>query len=144
MLTRCLTPGGEVDLNRFDEFRHGLAWLIAVEQRILLPTLIGRLGPLVFQKGMQRDHRDLITLCVASPDSEWVENLAGLLGNHLKLEEGREGLLELVERHLADEPGVLEAIDQLPFPRLPPLKTQVTGREQLRAVLVETGLADPG
>ncbi len=142
VLHRCVTAAGEVDLIAFDEFRHRLVWLIAVEQRILVPALVARLGPLKFQKGMQRDHADLIALCVATPNVEWVGNLAELLGNHLELEECGGGLLELVARHLEDQPGVVEAVDRLAGPKLPRFEGGAAVRGQLRAVLEEVGLGE--
>ncbi len=142
-LDRCVTAAGEVDLIAFDEFRHRLVWLIAVEQRILLPGLVAQLGALKFQHGMQRDHADLITLCVASPNPEWVGNLAELLVNHFELEECPDGLLDLVTLHLANQPAIAEAIERLQPPKLPRFEAGAGVREQLRAVLSEAGLSAP-
>ncbi len=139
----CLASGEAVALEAFEVFRRRLVWLVGVEQRLLLPALVARVGTPPFLKGMRRDHTDLVSLCAAHPRGPWMQNLAQLLEHHLALEERPGGLMPLVEEHLGDSAQLLADLARYPAPQLPKVATGAAVREALRLLLLEAGLGSP-
>jgi hypothetical protein len=68
-LDACLLPGGGVDLERFDRYRHTLLRHISLEEQVLMPALIAARGrPPDFRNGLRKDHAGIAALCVPAPE----------------------------------------------------------------------------
>jgi hypothetical protein len=139
LLEGCLSAPGHVDEPRFEVFRRRLLRLIAIEQRIVLPELVRAGAKLVFQKGMERDHVDLVTLCVVGPTPEWLANLHELLTDHFSVEERAGHLMEQISAHSAAWPDFDRAVEQLPE-FVVPFEAGPAVRAQLQLVLRDVGL----
>lgn len=142
LLDACITPSGEVDLQKFDDFRHRLLRHIAIEEKVLRRALVKKLGvePL-FQNGLRRDHAGIASLCVPLPNREWLENLKEQLAHHNRVEEAPGGFYELVEK-VCDPDELLKQIAAMPEVKLPPFQTGHGVREQFKRVLIDTGIKD--
>lgn len=141
-LRACLRQPGEVDVARFDVFRHLLLRHIAQEERVLFPALIRKLGhPPLFRNALRKDHAGLASLCVPLPDREWVDNLGELFEHHSAIEEAPGGFYALCDEVLAEEAGALLALaDALPPLKLAPFNAGPWVRSLLVDVLQVTGI----
>jgi hypothetical protein len=142
-LDACLLSGGGVDLERFDRYRHQLLRHISLEEQVLMPALIAALGrPPDFRNGLRKDHAGIAALCVPAPEREWLENLRDLLDEHYRIEEEPGGFLDLCDQVLEPRTeAVLAAVERHPTPKLAPFKRGRPVRDQLRSVLLATGIS---
>lgn len=145
LLDRCLVGEASVDAVRFDEFRHRLLKLISVEERVLFPALVRRLGhPPVFRNALRKDHAGIAALCVPVPEREWVENLRDLLDHHARVEAAPGGFYEACDQALTDEmESLLAAMEALPPLTLAPFNAGPRVRELIARVLSATGITEP-
>lgn len=139
-LNGCLVDG-QVDLKRFDEFRHLLLRHIAIEETVLMPALARALGAApLFQNGLRKDHADIAALCVPSPTREWVEDLRELLAHHHRVEEAPGGFYASMDVHLGGDPHLREQVASYPRLTLPDFVRGPKVRELLAGVLSLTGI----
>lgn len=94
-LLRLAEPvDGEIDVDRYEEFRRDLLRHIAMEEKVLLPfARAKRKGePLPLAKALRADHGQIARLLVPTPSRPLIGALCALLGRHNVLEEGPGGL----------------------------------------------------
>ncbi|MCU0701650.1 MAG: hemerythrin domain-containing protein [Myxococcaceae bacterium] len=141
-LDACLLAEGGVDVERFDTYRHALLRHISLEEQVLMPALIAARGrPPDFRNGLRKDHAGIAALCVPMPEREWLENLKDLLDEHYRIEEEPGGFLDQCDEALAARAEtVLAAIARHPTPALAPFKRGRPVRDQLRSVMLATGI----
>lgn len=142
-LVGCFVGPAGLDVERFDVFRHSLLRHISIEEQVVMPALLAVLGaPPGFRNGLRKDHAGIAALCVPLPEREWLENLRDLLDEHYRAEEEPGGLFDLCDRHLgARRDDVLAAIERHPAVTLAPFRRGRPVRDQLRTVLLATGIA---
>ena len=105
LLTRATARTGVIDMGPFSEFRKGLLGHIAMEEKVILPTIAR------FQNGKQaevaarlrRDHGAIVALLVPPPTASIVATLVSILDGHNALEEEDGGLYQLLQRLARDE-----------------------------------------
>lgn len=111
LLTRATSQPGVIDMVLFDEFRKGLLGHIAMEEKIILPTIAR------FQNGKQAavaarlrlDHGAIVALLVPPPTPSIVATLLSILRVHNALEEEDGGLYQLLQKLAeAEQDAVLE------------------------------------
>lgn len=139
-LERCVRADGQVDLARFDRFRRALLHHIAVEERVLRPALLAAGCSPVFQNELRQDHAGIAALCIPLPCVDWVRDLRELLEHHHHVEEAADGFYARVDALVTDDRLVLAQIASLPSIHLPMFESGPRVRDQLRAVLIETGI----
>ncbi|MEW5741657.1 MAG: hemerythrin domain-containing protein [Myxococcota bacterium] len=141
-LDACVRSG-EVDLKRFDEFRHNLLRHIAIEERVLMPALTKALGKApLFQNGLRKDHAGIAALCVPTPTREWLEDLKELLAHHQRVEEAPGGFYALLDQHVGGDPHLLEQVARFPRLSLPDFVRGPKVRDLLEEVLSLTGITN--
>ncbi len=137
LLTSALRSDDSIDEVSYQEFRGGLLWHIAVEERVLLPAVRRQRGDSAVEQQLHRDHAALAALLVPSPTAAEIDAIRAILEAHNPLEEGPRGFYEGVEEIAGNElPAMLARIRDYPPVRLAPhADTAVTRRsiEQLRA-----------
>lgn len=143
-LQACVRADGTVDLERFNEFRHGLLRHIAIEETLVMPALARILGAEpVMRKAQRREHAGIAALCVPTPSLEWIEDLRELLAHHQRVEEAPDSLHDLVAQHLADDEALLEAVKSFPRLTLPDFAHGPRVKALLQQVMVLVGLSAP-
>jgi hypothetical protein len=113
LLARATASPSEIDAAAFGEFRRGLLRHVAMEEKVLFPSLRrAASAPLVEQ--LHRDHLALSVLLVPPPSPETLAAIRRLLELHDPLEEDPGGLYERAESAagpaLADLVARLEAV----------------------------------
>jgi hypothetical protein len=140
-LAACHRGNGEVDLKRFDEFRHVLLRHIAIEEKVLMPALAKALGkPPLFQNGLRKDHAGIAALCVPTPTREWLEDLRDLLEHHQRVEEAPGSFYALLDEHVGGDPHLHEAVASFPPLKLPDFERGPRVRALLEEVMSQTGI----
>lgn len=130
LLARCRSTGGELLLERFDEFRRTLLQRIAVEEKVFFPALVERLGHVPrYRRALTRDHADLVALCAPTPQKEWVDGLGEQLEYHHAVELGPEGFCLECDGLLGEQASAvirraaaLEPVDVPPYTDGPALR----------------------
>ena len=100
LLTRATSQPGVIDIAPFAEFRKGLLGHIAMEEKVILPTIAR------FQNGKQAevaarlrlDHGAIVALLVPPPTPSIVATLLSILRVHNALEEEDGGLYQLLQK----------------------------------------------
>lgn len=138
--------GKQVALASFDRFRHHLLWHVSVEERLVMPALIKKLGHAPeYAAGLRKDHAGIAALCVPRPEREWVENLRDLLDEHYRVEESAGGVYELCDRLFSDDEQteLVAAIERHPAVQLGAFTEGPSVRAQLNEVLRVVGISPP-
>ncbi|MFQ5682263.1 MAG: hemerythrin domain-containing protein [Candidatus Binatia bacterium] len=109
LLRRAEAQLPQIDQVAYAEFRAGLLKHIAMEEKVLLPTVQKLNGgkPLPIAAKLRRDHGALAALLVPSPTKLIIAALNGILTAHNAFEEGPGGVYEISERLLGDKAGAL-------------------------------------
>lgn len=142
-LRSCVSPGGAVDLVRFDAFRQRLLQRIAVEEKVLFPALIARLhGVPLYRRAVTKDHGGLVSLCAPHPSREWIEGLWEQLTAHHRVEMTEGGFCAQCDEALGTEaPALFARARALPVVVLPATGPGHTVRQRITELLVATGLS---
>lgn len=111
---------GPLGLAAFGEFREGLLRHIGMEEKILLPALIGRPeAPVKLIEKLRLDHGALTNLLVPEPSREILAAMLAILGPHNRLEEEPGGFYDACDALLAGEADELtrrmKAAPELPL-----------------------------
>ncbi|HBP86156.1 MAG TPA: hemerythrin domain-containing protein [Nitrospirales bacterium] len=94
LLHRAIDQQEKIDHQAYREFRMGLLRHIAMEEKVLFPT-IQRLrsgSPLPLTDKLRLDHGALGTLIMPTPTRAIIESIRMILDSHNGLEEGSEGV----------------------------------------------------
>ena len=97
LLAACVRRDGSVDLQTYTEFRGGLLRHIAIEERILFPTIRSAQRDVALIDQLHRDHAALAALLVPPPRSAEIDQIRRILAEHNPLEERTNGLYEIAE-----------------------------------------------
>ena len=130
LLTASLRSDGTIDEASYVEFRRGLLWHIAVEEKVLFPAIRKRRGDSDLLAQLHRDHAALAALLVPPPSAAEINSIRSILIQHNPLEEEVDGLYEIAEELEVD----LSAVRAVPPVALAPhVDTPITRRsiEQL-------------
>ena len=100
LLSRATPQPGVIDMVPFAEFRKGLLGHIAMEEKVILPTIAR------FQNGKQvevaarlrLDHGAIVALLVPPPTTSIIATLLSILKVHNALEEEDGGLYQLLQK----------------------------------------------
>jgi hypothetical protein len=100
LLQRAVVNAGMMDRESYAEFRKGLLRHIAMEEKIVLPTIARLQGgrPAVIAERLRLDHGALVALLVPPPTPTIVLAIRSVLQVHNVLEEQEGGLYQLFER----------------------------------------------
>lgn len=100
LLQRAMARSGAIDKESYAEFRKGLLRHIAVEEKIVLPTITelqgGRQASMADR--LRLDHGAIVALLVPPPSTSIVATLRSILHVHNTLEEQEGGLYQLFEQ----------------------------------------------
>ncbi len=104
-LLRAVAPSDELDTIEYAQFRAGLLRHIAIEEKILLPSLQQSLDekPLPIIAQIRLDHAALVALLVPPPSRGIIAAIRAILAKHNALEEDQGGLYETIEQLPRDE-----------------------------------------
>ncbi len=117
LLEDCLSVDEGRVRPAFELFRRRLLQGIAMEERVLLPALVRRLGRVPrWRRVLRQDHVSLVRLCVLAPHREWLEGLVDALVFHHAQKQRFVARCEVVL-----EPAVLSWALALPPVEVPPL-----------------------
>jgi hypothetical protein len=123
LLSRAAKRSNIIDMQPYSEFRKGLLRHIAMEEKIVLPTIVqlqgGVQAPIADR--IRLDHGALVALLVPTPTASIIATIRSILQVHNALEEREGGLYELFERLAAsDSDTLLEKLRSAPeVPVLP-------------------------
>jgi hypothetical protein len=100
LLQRTVAKPGMMDMEQYAEFRKGLLRHIAMEEKIVLPTIARLQGgwPAAIAERLRLDHGALVALLVPPPTPAIVLAIRSILQVHNVLEEQEGGLYQLFER----------------------------------------------
>ncbi len=100
--------GGTLDPVRVDMFRRRLLQRIAVEEQVLLPALVAKLGraPL-YREALTHDHAGLVALCAPTPQQDWVDGLWEQVEAHHRVEMAEDGFCAQCDAFLGADAEVL-------------------------------------
>lgn len=140
LLRKSLAPRRDVDPTWFDAFRRRLLQRIAVEERVLFPTLERRVGrSLLYRPGLTKDHRGLVAICAPTPHREWVDGLWEQLEFHHAIEMGAEGFCVQCDVVFADQAAlVLARAATLPSVIVAPFEEGHGVRDRIAELLAQT------
>lgn len=106
-----------IDLEAYARFRRGLLRHIAMEEKIIIPTVRRLRGgvSLAYAKRLRADHAALASLLVPTPTHPIAHMIRAILSEHNPLEEGELGLYAECERLAGPElHRVLARVQALP------------------------------
>ena len=117
LLERAVARPGVVDMEPYTEFRKGLLRHIAMEEKIVLPTIAqlqgGRQAAVVDR--LRLDHGAIAALLVPPPSASIVATMRSILRVHNVLEEQEGGLYQLFEQLAgSDAEKLLEKLKSTP------------------------------
>ncbi|GJL67925.1 MAG: hypothetical protein NPIRA06_05600 [Nitrospirales bacterium] len=94
LLQRVIGKQDRIDHQAYSEFRKGLLRHIAMEEKVLFPTIQRLRGgtPLPLTDKLRLDHGALSTLIMPTPTRAIIKLLRAILDAHNALEEGSKGL----------------------------------------------------
>ncbi|MEO8327902.1 MAG: hemerythrin domain-containing protein [Nitrospirota bacterium] len=100
LLQRAVGEQDRIDHQAYREFRRGLLRHIAMEEKVLFPTIQRLRGrtPLPLTGKLRLDHGALGTLVMPTPTRAIIEFIRTILDAHNVLEEGSEGVYAQCER----------------------------------------------
>jgi hypothetical protein len=130
LLAAVVRDDGTIDGESYDQFRRGLLWHIAVEEKVLFPSIRAASEALPLLDQLHRDHAALAALLVPPPSARGLEIIRTILNEHNPLEEGIDGLYEIAAK-LGVKTDDAHAIP--PVPTAPHADSEATRRsiEQL-------------
>ncbi|GJL58653.1 MAG: hypothetical protein NPIRA03_15100 [Nitrospirales bacterium] len=104
LLQRTLGEQDRIDHQAYREFRRGLLRHIAMEEKVLFPTVQRLRGgtPLPLTDKLRLDHGALGTLVMPTPTRAIIELIRRILDSHNVLEEGSEGVYAQCEQVTGD------------------------------------------
>jgi hypothetical protein len=99
LLQRAVAKPGVIDPAPYAEFRKGLLRHIAMEEKIVLPTMERLQGgrPATVVDRLRLDHGAIVALLVPPPSASIVATIRSILQVHNALEEQEGGLYQLCE-----------------------------------------------
>lgn len=100
LLQRVIGEQDRIDHQAYSDFRKGLLRHIAMEEKVLFPTIQRLRGgtPLPLTDKLRLDHGALGTLIMPTPTRDIVKFLQTILDAHNALEEGSEGVYAQCEQ----------------------------------------------
>lgn len=100
LLQRVIGEQDRIDHQAYSEFRRGLLRHIAMEEKVLFPTIQRLRGgtPLPLTDKLRLDHGALGTLIMPTPTRAIIKLLRTILDAHNALEEGSEGVYAQCEQ----------------------------------------------
>src|SRR5680860_1031852 len=100
LLQRVIGGQDEIDHQAYSDFRKGLLRHIAMEEKVLFPTIQRLRGgtPLPLTDKLRLDHGALGTLIMPTPTRVIIEFIRTILDAHNALEEGSEGVYAQCEQ----------------------------------------------
>ena len=100
LLQRTIGKQEKIDHQAYSEFRSGLLRHIAMEEKVLFPTIQRLRGgiPLPLTDKLRLDHGALGTLIMPTPTRAIIKLLRAILDAHNALEEGSDGLYAQCEQ----------------------------------------------
>jgi hypothetical protein len=124
LLRSALAPRGEMDRERFGEFRSGLLRHIALEEKILFPAARGASGePLPVARRLRIDHGAITSLLVPTPTREIAAEIVSILAPHNQVEEEPGGLYDACDALLAGRAReIVERMRAYPAVKVAPYK----------------------
>jgi hypothetical protein len=136
LLASCVRAGDSVDAHTYDTFRRGLLRHIAIEEGVLFPALRKRFGLTALEAQLHRDHAALAALLVPPASPDVIETIRRVLVAHNPLEEGAQGLYELVEIAAGDGlSALMDAISRVPEVRVAPHRDSPLVRKTIEQLL---------
>jgi hypothetical protein len=133
LLQQAVAMSGTITIEPFDRFREGLLRHIAMEEKVLLPTIARLQGGCAASAAerIRLDHGAIVALLVPTPSPSIVATLRSILEGHNVLEEKEGGVYRLAEELSGAEAEALLA--QLTAVRAVPVRPYNTNPDVLEA-----------
>jgi hypothetical protein len=143
-LAESMNSNRAVDVSKFDAFRHRLLRQVSIEEKILMPALVQKLGLVPeFRSGLRKDHAGIAALCVPTPCKEWVENLRDLFSFHCRIEAAPDGFFSQCDVTFGDEAAmIVELVKKVPALKLAPFNEGPRVRILLARLLEDAGISE--
>jgi len=120
-LRAAVTDPDRFDHASFEAFRAGLLRHIGIEEKILFAHLRRTAAPFPEEARLRIEHGALAALLVPTPDHALVREIRTLLDGHNRVEEGADGVYDVVDRATGAElPEMLARVRAAPPVRLAP------------------------
>jgi len=103
-LAQAQSGQAAIDAEAYHEFRKGILRHIGIEEKIVLPAMVKRLGrkPDVAEQ-LHRDHGAIVACLAPLPSPSILLTIASILETHNRLEEQERGLYKLLEEAAGPE-----------------------------------------
>jgi hypothetical protein len=105
LLERAIASPGALDEEAYAEFRKGLLRHISMEEKIVFPAMVKRLGKKIASliDRLHVDHGVIVSLMAPPPSPSVVMTVQSILQAHNRIEEQVDGLYRLLEEAVGPE-----------------------------------------
>jgi len=141
-LQRVIGEQDRIDHQAYSEFRKGLLLHIAMEEKVLFPTIQQLRGgtPLPLTNKLRLDHGALGTLIMPTPTRAIIEFIRTILDAHNALEENSEGVYAQCEQVVGGEiENLLQRLHSVPPVSVATSSDSPTAFATIRRVLSRAG-----